>query len=264
MSTPVSTSDPTATQISPSDSPPADGSRRRGAPSPWVSMTLACALLGASGGVRAWQDYRFATVENRSESCPFPLKDLPKTLGDEWTLQEGGEKVLDPEVAQVAGCRDSLIRTYRNATTGVNVTALILFGPSKAVVGHTPEVCYPAAGYRMYRDPTLRSVALRPDAHGPLPVAEFRTGVYAREREHRHWRDEVYYAFRHGDRWSPDAARHYKDFRHHPSMFKVQVQRPVSETERNEGNNPTEQFLALLIPQIESRIAQPRDGGRRE
>jgi hypothetical protein len=47
-------------------------------------------------------------------------------------------------------------------------------------------------------------------------------------------------------------------------MFKVQVQRPVSETERNEVNNPTEQFLALLIPQIESRIAQSRDSGRRE
>jgi hypothetical protein len=221
-------------------------------------MMLSCALLGASGVVRAWQDSRFATVENGVEACPFPLTDLPRRLGDEWVLQEGGEANLDPEVAQVAGCKASLIRTYRNTTTGVSLTALILFGPATTVVTHTPEACYPAAGYRMVGDPTLRSVA-----PGKIPVAEFRSELYARERDHRRWRDEVYHAFRHGDRWTPDARSNWRKFRHHPSMFKVQVQRSVSESERRDLDNPTEQFLALLIPELETRIAHSTSGGGR-
>jgi hypothetical protein len=34
----------------------------------------------------------------------------------------------------------------------------------------------------------------------------------------------------------------------------------VSESERRELNNPTEQFLALLLPELERRVAQaPRE-----
>jgi len=172
-------------------------------------MTLACAFLGGSGAVRAWQDYRFATVQGRVVSSPFPLTDLPTVLGDgEWRVREGAESTLDPEVAQVAGCTDSLIRTYTNSMTGVNLTVLILFGPAQK----------------------------------------------------RSRRDEVYYAFRHNDRWTPYPQRYWKEFRHRPSMFKVQVQRPVPVSERREVSNPTEQFLSLLIAQIEEHIAAAPNG----
>jgi hypothetical protein len=252
MSIPASTSDLSA---SPPDSPPAPRSRGRLASSPWVWMTLACVLLGASGGVRAWQDYRFATVESEGKNCPFPLKDLPKTLGNDWHLEDGGESNLDPKVAQVAGCTDSLIRTYRNATTGVSVTALILFGPGKTLAGHTPEICYPSAGYRMVADPSVRAVA-----SSPGPATEFRSEVFARDQGQRIWREEVYYSFRHGDRWSPDGQRFWKEFRHRPAMLKVQVQRTVSDHERRDVNNPTEDFLALLMPEIERRVALAQVG----
>jgi hypothetical protein len=259
MSIAVSTSNLTEPRPSLHDTPLVARPRGGMASSHWAWMTLACLLLGASGGVRAWQDLRFTAVENMQEAQPFPLKELPATLGDgEWRVQDGGEASLDPEVAQVAGCTDSLIRTYRNATTGVSVTALILFGPGTKVVGHTPEICYPSAGYQMVEGASSRTIAL--DA--PLPAAEFRSEVFARARDQRPWREEVYYAFRHGNRWTPDAYRQWKDFRHHPSMFKVQVQRPVAKDERRTVNNPTEQFLALLIPEIEGRIAQSRSGRR--
>src|SRR5947209_1378548 len=134
----------------------ADGrARRAAASSRWVWMTLACMLLGASGVVRGWQDRRFSVVENRVENSPFPLKDLPKTLG-EWHVQDGGETTLDPEVARIAGCSDHVIRTYINTTTGVNLVVLILFGPANAVFGHRPEICYPAAGFQPVEEASLR------------------------------------------------------------------------------------------------------------
>jgi len=212
-------------------------------------MALACVLLGASGGVRWWQDHRFATKQSRVEISPFPLKELPQTFGD-WQMREGSEKSLDPEVAQVAGCTDHVIRTYSNSITGVSLTILILFGPAHAIVSHRPEVCYPSAGYRMIESPLSRVID-----NGKGPAAEFRSEGFAREGGQRR-REEVQYSFFHGNRWSPDANRFWKDFRHYPSMLKVQVQRHVSETEKRVVNNPTEQLLALLIPEIERRVAQ--------
>src|SRR3954470_15516325 len=120
---------------------------------------LGCLLLGISGGVRAWQDSRFATVEMQGQKCPFELKTLPTTLGNVWKLQEGGEGELDEAVKRVAGCSDSLIRTYRNEATGVSLTMLILYGPAKSVFGHTPEVCYPAAGYQAIEDASYHTIA---------------------------------------------------------------------------------------------------------
>jgi hypothetical protein len=84
--------------------------------------------------------------------------------------------------------------------------------------------------------------------------------LYARQKDQQQGRQEVFFSFRHGTRWSPDPGRFWKDFRHHPAMYKVQTQRLVTESEsstaRREQDNPTEQFLSLLLPEIESRAAQ--------
>jgi hypothetical protein len=249
MSIPVSTNELQATSHAPANVLPAARAQGHFASSPWVWMTLACGLLGASGGVRAWQDYRFATVRNYVEASPFPLKDLPQTLG-EWQTVEGSETNLDPEVARIAGSSDHLIRAYTNITTGQRVSVLILFGPAQVVFSHRPEVCYPAAGYQPVAETLSRTLS------GTGIVAEFFSQVYARQRDQRRRRQEIYCSFRHGDHWSPDPGRFWKNFRHNPSMFKVQVQRLVAESERRELNNPTEQFLAVLLPEIERRIAQ--------
>ncbi len=247
----MSISDPLFAQrpaLTPSSDPRRDvRAGRTGTRSPWAWMLLACALLGASGGVRAWQDYRFGTALKQSEAPPFPLKDLPKVLGD-WRSREGTEEKLDPEVARVAGCSDHVIRTYMNRTTGVSVTLLVLYGRADEVSYHLPVTCYPAAGYGAVEMPEMREI---PGDHTP---ALFRSEVFARGGSAR-VRAEVYHAFLHGGRWIPDARGSWKEFRHHPSMFKVQTQRVVAERERRNVNNPSEQFLAVLLPEIERRLS---------
>jgi hypothetical protein len=215
-------------------------------------MTLACVLLGASGGVRAWQDHRFATGQNEVAVSPFPLKDLPATLGD-WRAQEGSDASLDPEIARIAGSSDHLVRTYTNAAIGQSLTVLILFGPAQIVSAHTPAACYPGVGYQQVAETLTRSVA-----NGSGPPAQFSSLVYAKRKDLQQERQEVFFSFRHGNRWSTDPR--WKDVRHHPAMYKVQTQRLVTESEsstaRREQDNPTEQFLALLLPEIERRDAQ--------
>jgi hypothetical protein len=216
--------------------------------SPWVWMILASALLGASGGARAWQDSRFGAALKQSDVPPFPLKELPYELGC-WKARQGSETRLDPEIARIAGCSDHLIRTYTDQTTGVSLVLLVLFGRSSEVAMHTPQVCYPSAGYAPVEAPMVRPI--------PGLTALFRSEVFAKGVGGR---EEVHHSFLFNHQWIPEASGAWKQFRHHPSMFKVQVQRHVAENERRGVNNPTEEFLKVLLPEIEGRLSSTQTG----
>ena len=104
------------------------------------------------------------------------------------------------------------------------MTVLILFGPAKVVYGHSPRSAIRRPDISRSRI-DLPIGPLRPDAQA-APAAEFRTAVYARQRDQRHWREEVYYSFRHGDRWCPDPERFWKDFRHNPRCSRSRSNAP--------------------------------------
>ena len=83
-------------------------------------------------------------------SCPGPL--------GTWQASEDSDVQLDPEVARIAGSSDHIVRTYLDEKTGEQASALVLYGLAAAVFGHTPDVCYPAAGYQLVKGPIDRSI----------------------------------------------------------------------------------------------------------
>lgn len=216
--------------------------------SPWLWMTLAVMMLAASGAVRRWQDHRFGTVSQAATTPPFPLKTLPTELGP-WHLVEGSEHSLDPRIARIAGSTDHVVRTYVNELTGVHVSALILYGNGEAVAGHSPEVCYPSAGFKRVDGPTQHEVAT---AQGK---ALFRSLLFVKEGAESGPREEVFYSFRHEGSWFVDPEKYWKVFRHRPSLYKVQTQRRVVAGEHLEKDNPSEDFLALLVDALERQLA---------
>jgi hypothetical protein len=164
-------------------------------------------------------------------------------------LQEGYAQKHDPKVAQIAGCSDHIIRTYVNEATGVLITAMVLYGNAEAVSGHTPEVCYPAAGYRMVEGPATKDITV------DGTTVSFRSSVYTRNEDGSTPREEVFYSFRHQGRWFADVENHWKVFRHRPSMYKIQTQRRIVPGENREHGNPTDDFLAALLSELEHRLA---------
>ncbi|CAN5783716.1 hypothetical protein BH23PLA1_BH23PLA1_00480 [soil metagenome] len=222
-------------------------------PSPWTWALIAAGLLAIAGGVRTWQDHRFEAAVLDAQAPPYPMSDLPGTVGP-WRML-GDEGQLDDRTIQIAGCSDYITRTYVDERTGVSLTVLVAYGPAERVFPHSPLVCFPAVGFapdgerRSHPIPTDRDPAL------------FRSSVYARRDAGNAERVEVYYSFRHAGRWSPDAAETQNRFRHDPAMFKVQVQRLVAPGEERGGSdNPIEGFLAELVPEIERRLAGVEPG----
>ena len=226
---------------------------------PWTWAAIACVLLGASGVVRAVQDRRHDDERNYVETCPIPLASLPKKLGV-WRLVEDGDKKLDPLTMRITGGSDYMMRAYADDLTGVTLVVLLLFGPAEPVLPHVPEICYPSSGYANVDGPSDASIkyGLGKDADG-RPIdgqARFRTAVYQKAIGRMTRREAVYHSFRLDGQWSPDIGAGRKFPRRNPGIFKIQVQRQVVQGETLGKGDPIEQFLAILLAEIEGEIRE--------
>jgi hypothetical protein len=209
-------------------------------------MVTACVMLGLSGAVRYWRDLQFQSIQSQGKDSPFPLKDIPNVLGS-WRALEGTEAVLDPEIARVAGSTDHVIRTYADDKTGERITVLVLYGPADAVWGHTPDVCYPASGFKTLIPPRETQIPLEDSSRS----VTFREGLFGKPQGEGNEFHEVYYSFLNAGEWRPDMADRWKRFRYFPGMFKIQIERRVKSVGLE--NSPSPSLLASLVKEIERR-----------
>jgi EpsI family protein len=214
----------------------------------WARVGLVVALLAASAAARQWQAHRVDQAIRDGRVAPFPLKDIPETLGD-W---EGVTSKIDPHIARATGSTDSVFRTYQHRRTGQRIDLILLFGPSTEMYIHTPENCYPASGFTQVAGPNLHNL---PVGKAQIP---FHSLIYAKGEGSTVEREEVYYTWHYSGRWTPDLVT-AKGFERIPGMFKVHIQRRVmkaAELELLDVGNPSEAFLAALMPEIQSRMAR--------
>ncbi len=214
----------------------------------WIM--IACVLLGLSGTVRHWRSLQFLAIENQSKESPFPLKNVSHVLGT-WRAQEGAEATLDPEIARIAGSTDHVIRSYVDDKTGERVTVLLLYGPSQAVWAHTPEVCYPSSGFNT----VIPSREVQIPLESSTRTVAFREALYGKSRGGVTELSEVYYSFLNAGVWRSDMSGQWKQFRYHPGMFKIQIERHVKTAEL--GDSPVKGLLSLLVEEIENRSTSP-------
>lgn len=211
-----------------------------------VWLVMALILLGTSGLIRVWQDQRLEAAAEVAETAPFAMADLPRDLG-RWKAL-GPDETLPPETLAIAGASDYVARSYTDEQTGVSLSLLVVYGPAERVVGHIPEVCYPATGYKPAGAASSRELQL--DSR----TIPFRSLTYVKDDDSVIDLQEVYYSFRHAGRWAPVTDETRKLHRIRPATFKVQVQRSISQTEKRDLNNPIESLLSELLPVLEQRI----------
>ena len=215
---------------------------------PWISLALALMLLATSGVVRAWQSWGVNEALRQGRESPFPLDDLPMTLG-EW---QGENRTLDSEIARRTGCTDHVFRSYRNDKTGSRIDLILLYGPTLEVIRHSPVICYPYAGFNYMAQPENRVVEVGKKRY------TFSSMVFAKGDGDQSIHEEVYYTWgavnpgHPGVRWAPNMGV-WKQIERIPGLYKIHLQRVVSPLERREFGNPCESFLTELMPWIERR-----------
>src|SRR6478672_8959424 len=77
------------------------------------------------------------------------LDAIPMQIG-EWQGQDLGKS--DEKVRQISGAVGEMMRTYSNAA-GEEVLVSIICARQRDIFYHTPERCYPAAGFDMQGEP---------------------------------------------------------------------------------------------------------------
>src|SRR5579883_1153675 len=224
------------------------------AASPWVWMVITCLLLGISGGIRFWRDWQFRVRAEQGAVCPFPLDELPKSLGG-WQWIESSESQLEPEVARTAGSSVNFVREYVNEKGGDRISVMVLYGLAATVFAHPPDVCYPGHGYRVILPPEDRPLAIP----GLKVPAVCRRAIYSRKVGPTERYQVVYHTFYHDGQWVPELGSRWKAFRYHPGAFKIQLQREISGTLTHE-DGPCESLLSQLIQEIQRRLS-PNPGG---
>jgi len=226
-------------------------SPKPGLSSEWKWIVLVCVILGLSGGIRYWRDWQFGSLKKESEAPPFALAEIPTVLGS-WHAIEGSEDKLEPEIAKISGAKDHLIRTYEDDKSGQRASVMVLYGLAYIVWAHSPDVCYPATGFRTLLPSQDQDLEI------PVPekptTARFRLEHYVKSTAGQTDYRQVYYSFQNAGRWGVDKGRNWKSFRYHPGMFRVQVQCQGSNRGKTDENSVKE-LIGRIVQEIERRSA---------
>ena len=174
------------------------------------------------------------------------LDSLPAEIG-EWTSVS---RVLPPREQEAAGAVGYISRVYSNPGKGLSISVLLLTGLPGNIAAHTPDACYPGAGY------ALGAMDPYPFKYGDPPrSAEFRTSVASRGGAHPSSL-RLFWAWHSTKGWTaPEEARWALGSE--PMLSKLYVVRDTAGSAVDPKDDPAREFLSLLLPELDRIIAEP-------
>lgn len=161
----------------------------------------------------------------------------------DWEIKS--QAPLDEEQARVLQCFSSSVGNYVAPKTGDSVVAAVILGPHGPTSLHDPNVCYPAAGYKVTKEPTRETFRIG-DKDVTLWTTQMQKGDVGVERI------KVAWGWNDGTGWSaPDSAR--VTFAGKPYLIKIQV---VLELQNRPGDDEKglHRFLEGFLPSLEQRL----------
>jgi hypothetical protein len=204
-------------------------------------LTVLAALV-SSGVVQGLWTNRWASTA-ALERATARMAGLPMTLGD-WDGRPGEVDPRQLDVADVSGC---LCRHYVNRRTGAVVTVLLLCGRPGPIAVHTPEVCYPGAGFAQVGGRVKRAA---PGQAGEFWAYRFQKDAAVPERL------SVLATWNAAGRW--EAAEHPRAaFAAYPALYKLYLIRPVPPEDEPAEDGPSAEFLRALLPALGECLAPP-------
>jgi hypothetical protein len=174
------------------------------------------------------------------------LQDIPLQFG-EW---RGEAQPMNLEELAGAGIRGGITRTYTHSKTGERLTMMILYGKANQLSVHTPDVCYPAAGYEQVGGAGhIRVTPEPPSQEGMFWVNTFR-------KPDRPTLDEltVHYAWGVDGGWKAPQGDARLSFAWYPGIYKLYVVRAVDKPNGPTSGGPSEAFLEAALPGIEQAL----------
>lgn len=167
--------------------------------------------------------------------------EFPRKFGN-WELERDLEG--DPKELERAGAVGHVSRLYRNVRTKSRVSAFVVCATPHDASGHTPDRCYPSAGFEIAEQEHREVIQL-----GDGATAEAFSGSFKKPGESL----RIMWTYAATGKWmAPQIAR--IELANFPAVYKLYA--IVNETglPRGEGTRIGLQFLSDLIPEFDRAI----------
>lgn len=173
---------------------------------------------------------------------------VPKDIGNGAWI--GEDMPVDDQNRKTAGAVKYVSRQYREEKSGREVRLWLIIGHSRDICRHTPNICYPYAGFRQESPQIRHEVPL--DGKDP---AQFFTAKFIKENATGRIAERVFWSWNHPDKnkWeAPEDARgHYGLSR---ALYKVYFTSNVQPSEKTVDDNLAAEFAEVMIPEINKAL----------
>jgi hypothetical protein len=199
-----------------------------------------------SGGVLhgLWTDRWVPSADIKVAEAGELLKQIPSRI-DNWE----GTVVSWPEVDEKERVETNVVRQYVNQANGNSVGVLFSCGHSRNVaLFHTPDQCYPAAGYTLAAPTRIYEVSLEGGATAAFHVSDFK-----RQQGPLTQYVRVFWS------WSGDGTWYVPDqprlaFGRHRVLYKLYVTSPLASLDDPIDTDPCVAFIRDVIPAFRETV----------
>jgi hypothetical protein len=200
-------------------------------------------LLAGMGVAHGLLTDRWAAPETH-----IALDRLPFAVGD-WD----GTPVDSADILPAGEPGAVLLRRYVNRVNGAAVTLFLTAGRAGPIgAAHSPDSCYPGAGYACPNPIVRRSVA---GADG-APIGEFKVADYSKTERASPMRVRVFWGWTDAGLWqAPDDARLAFVGKHR--LYKMYVIRQLLRDGEPLDEDPAIPFIQALAPELKKSILAP-------
>jgi Protein of unknown function (DUF3485) len=203
-----------------------------------ISLTTAVLALMLTGFLdRLWTSGR----ESAAAEAAQRIQEVPLILGS-WRGQP-----LEPNAEHIAaaGFAGVLARRYEDEN-GCVVSMLLVCGPPGPVSVHTPDVCYPGAGFDMIGTQSKLNVPSAGE-HVQFWQSQFRKARWGDRRL------RVYWSW-HSNRGWQAAENPRITFMNLPVLYKLYVMCEIAPGEETKMAEACTRFMKCLLPELEQRL----------
>jgi hypothetical protein len=208
-----------------------------------LALVLACGLVGGRWAARGSKPLEV-------EAAVARLDRIPEVIGD-WRGRPA--MALDRRVLAMAEIAGYVSRRYEDRRSGAAVSLLVVCGRPGPIAVHTPDICYPGAGFAAVGPPA-------PQAIGP---AEFQVAIFGKPAAAVPTYLRVFWSWKAwggGRRWqTPGNPRLV--FAPAAALYKLYVVREMASAREPMAADPGREFLRALLPELERALTPGADEG---
>ena len=206
----------------------------------YLPIAVAVVIMGITGRVQGVWSERWGTFAEL-DSYAEQLDKIPMQVGD-WQGEDQGKS--EEKVRKIAGAVGEMMRTYRNSS-GDEVRVSMICARQRDIFYHTPERCYPAAGFDMQGEPQQEVLEIG------NTTAEFFTTSFLKSEPSGTHAERGYWSWTGDGKWI--APRNPKlEFAGHRALYKLYVFATIPPGNKaRQANDFCVDFIRAFVPAAE-------------